>query len=98
MSWIALVGPEIEENLSLRYLAASLEAAGYRCEILPFAGEGEFGPVLTAILSAPEPPVAVGISLAFQWRALDMLALAMALRENGYTGHVTLGGHFATFA
>ena len=32
--WIALVGPEFEENLSLRYLASSLARAGYRSEIL----------------------------------------------------------------
>jgi hypothetical protein len=36
--------------------------------------------------------------MAFQWRAPDMLALAVALREAGYTGHITFGGHFATFA
>jgi hypothetical protein len=29
MPWIALVGPEFEENLSLRYLASSLAAAGF---------------------------------------------------------------------
>ena len=34
--WVALVGPEVEENLSLRYLAASLERAGIRAELFPF--------------------------------------------------------------
>src|SRR5262249_48269415 len=43
-------------------------------------------------------PVLVGLSLAFQWRAKDFLALAMALRDAGYRGHITCGGHFATFA
>jgi anaerobic magnesium-protoporphyrin IX monomethyl ester cyclase len=42
MSWIALVGPDIEENLSLRYLASSLERAGYASQIVPFSGEHEF--------------------------------------------------------
>src|SRR5205814_394907 len=50
------------------------------------------------ILGAPEPPLAVGLSLAFQWRAPEFLALAVALREEGYRGHITAGGHFATFA
>ncbi|HET9932318.1 MAG TPA: radical SAM protein [Polyangiaceae bacterium] len=98
MPWVALVGPEIEENLSLRYIASSLGVAGYSSEIVPFNNEGDFGSALEAILSAAEPPVVVGISLAFQWRAQDFLALVVALRQGGYRGHVTVGGHFATFA
>jgi anaerobic magnesium-protoporphyrin IX monomethyl ester cyclase len=98
MVWIALVGPELEENLSLRYLASSLAAAGYPSEIIAFNDDGDFGRVLAEILSAPEPPLCVGVSLAFQWRAQDFLALAVALRQGGYAGHVTVGGHFATFA
>jgi anaerobic magnesium-protoporphyrin IX monomethyl ester cyclase len=98
MTWIALVGPEIEENLSLRYLASSLAAAGYRSDIIPFNGDRDFGAALAHILGAAEPPLCVGLSLAFQWRAQDFLALAIALRQGGYRGHVCAGGHFATFA
>ena len=29
---------------------------------------------------------------------VEMLAVAMGLREGGYRGHITAGGHFATFA
>ncbi|HYQ04474.1 MAG TPA: cobalamin-dependent protein [Polyangiaceae bacterium] len=98
MAWVALIGPELEENLSLRYIAASLARAGYDSEIVPFNSESDFGPALEAILAAPEPPLVVGISLAFQWRAQDFLAFAVALRQAGYRGHITVGGHFATFA
>jgi anaerobic magnesium-protoporphyrin IX monomethyl ester cyclase len=98
MPWVALVGPELEENLSLRYLAASLAAAGFESRILAYNSDADFAPVLTAITAAAEPPFAVGLSLAFQWRAPDFLALAVALREEGYSGHITAGGHFATFA
>jgi len=98
MSWIALVGPELEENLSLRYLASSLEVAGYRSELVVFNGDADFSRIVDEIAGAAEPPLCVGISLAFQWRARDFLALAVALRERGYRGHITLGGHFATFA
>lgn len=98
MTWVALVGPEIEENLSLRYIASSLAAAGYRAELVPFNSEADFPSILDAILRAKEPPLAVGISLAFQWRARDFLALAVALRDGGYRGHITMGGHFGTFA
>lgn len=97
MAHVALVGPEIEENLSLRYIASSLARAGHTAVLVPFNHEGQFGDALRAILAAETPPAVVGISLAFQWRARDFLALAMALREGGYDGHVTVGGHFATF-
>jgi hypothetical protein len=98
MGWIALCGPELEENLSLRYLAASLAQAGFASRILAFNEDEDAASVLAAITRAPEPPLAVGLSLAFQWRAPDFLALAVALREEGYRGHITAGGHFATFA
>ena len=98
MPWVALIGPEIEENLSLRYLASSLQAAGFDARILPFHSEAHFPSVLAAVVGAPEPPLLVGLSLAFQWRATDTLAVAMGLREAGYEGHITAGGHFATFA
>ncbi len=98
MSYVALVGPEIEENLSLRYIASSLAKAGVRSELVPFNFEGDFASAMETILRAPERPIAVGISLAFQWRARDFLALAVALREGGYEGHITMGGHFGTFA
>lgn len=97
MARVALVGPEIEENLSLRYIAASLAAAGHEAELVPFNLESDFAAALAAIVNAEPAFDLVGISLAFQWRARDFLALAMALRESGYGGHVTLGGHFATF-
>jgi hypothetical protein len=98
MAWIALIGPELEENLSLRYLAASLQQAGFQTRILAYNRDSDFTPVLAGILGADEPPLLVGISLAFQWRAPDFLALAIGLREEGYRGHITAGGHFATFA
>src|SRR5262245_2774871 len=98
MPWIALIGPEFEENLSLRYLASSLAVAGYTAQIFPFNHESDLPVIATQIANAAAPPLLVGLSLAFQWRAKDFLALAMALRQMGYSGHITAGGHFATFA
>jgi len=60
MSWIALVGPEFEENLSLRYLASSLAAAGYRAELLPFNRESDLVRIVDHIVRAPEAPLLVG--------------------------------------
>ncbi len=96
--WVALVGPEIEENLSLRYLASALKRAGFESEILAFNEASQMAGLVEQVRAAETPPLLVGISMAFQWRATDMLALAVALREAGYRGHITLGGHFATFA
>jgi anaerobic magnesium-protoporphyrin IX monomethyl ester cyclase len=98
MSWVALVGPELEENLSLRYLAASLAEAGFESRILAANDERALPAVLAAIAGSEEPPLLVGISLAFQWRAPELASLALALRELGHRGHITAGGHFATFA
>ncbi len=94
---VALIGPEIEENLGLRYLSTALVDAGFEAEILRFDDERDFATVLKAIL---EPPgfFLVALSLAFQWRAMDFLAIALALRERGFRGHLTAGGHFASFA
>lgn len=96
VSKVALVGPEIEENLSLRYLAAALGRAGHAVELVPFNQPAEFGGVLTRLVEMD--PEVVGLSLAFQWRAQDFLALAVALRAAGWTGHLSAGGHFGTFA
>ncbi|HTJ81255.1 MAG TPA: cobalamin-dependent protein [Polyangiaceae bacterium] len=96
MAHVSLVGPEIEENLSLRYLASSLARAGHTSDLVPFNQAGDFAYALEAVLA--KAPLVVGISLAFQWRANDFLAFAVALRERGYQGHIAFGGHFATFA
>jgi hypothetical protein len=42
-------------------------------------------------------PLVVGISIPFQLRARESLALAENLRAAGSRSHITLGGHFATF-
>lgn len=98
MSRVALVGPELEENLSLRYLASSLAAAGFEPMIVPFNRSSDLPGVVGTVLGAGEPPSIVGLSLSFQRRAKDFLGLAVMLRKEGYAGHITGGGHFGTFA
>jgi radical SAM superfamily enzyme YgiQ (UPF0313 family) len=93
---VALVGPELEENLSLRYLAASLERANVPCDIVPFNSSETLPRVVAVLCREPQPRVAA-LSLSFQWRALDVLGLAVALREQGFRGQITAGGHFASF-
>jgi hypothetical protein len=50
VAWIAILGPELEENLSLRHLASSFAAAGYASEILTVDHDADVGRVLAEIL------------------------------------------------
>src|SRR5688572_30506089 len=92
---VALVGAEYEENLSLRYLAAAVEQAGFRAELVPFNDDARSALVVDRVLALD--PLVVGLSLPFQVRARQMLGLATELRARGYPGHICVGGHFATF-
>jgi anaerobic magnesium-protoporphyrin IX monomethyl ester cyclase len=92
---VALVGAELEENLSLRYLAGTLEASGFSTSVIPFNHERHSDRAVQHVLATH--PIAVGISVPFQLRARELLQLAGALRAAGYTGHISVGGHFATF-
>ncbi len=92
---VALVGAELEENLSLRYLASALEAGGFEPHIVPFDEASRLESVVDAIVELA--PRVVGISMPFQLRAKEFLAVAEGLRARGYEGHICAGGHFATF-
>ncbi len=90
----ALVGPTIEENLSIAYLAAALKTAGHDATIESFVDDADHKQVAERI--ACEAPDAVGLSMSFQRRAPGYVALASDLREAGFTGHICAGGHFAS--
>jgi anaerobic magnesium-protoporphyrin IX monomethyl ester cyclase len=93
---VVLVGTEREENLSLRYLASALRQAGHSVSLARFdSPEHQAGVVQQTRL---EHPGMVGLSLVFQARGREFFDLARALRRAGYEGHITAGGHFATFA
>ncbi len=92
---IALIGPELEENLALRYIHASIVDAGYEAEIFDFHDPDQI-PALAAEIIAYQPEV-VGLSMVFTARAQEYLELACSLRAGGLAGHITAGGHFASF-
>jgi hypothetical protein len=92
----ALVGPTLEENLSIGYLAAALRAAGHECVTVPFAWDRERAQARRRILAAR--PDAVGLSMTFQARGRSCLALAAELRAEGFAGPVIAGGHWASLA
>ena len=93
---VLLVGAELEENLALRYLAAALERAGHEAVFATFDREADTEGVLE--IARREGPAMIGMSMTFQFRAKQFGALARALRDDGYRGHITGGGHFPTFA
>ena len=91
-----LIGAEELENLGTRYLAAVLRQAGYSVELAAFSSAADTDAVLRRARLAR--PRLVGLSVIFQYRAPEFLALATELRHLLPTAHLTMGGHFPTFA
>jgi radical SAM superfamily enzyme YgiQ (UPF0313 family) len=93
---VLLVGAEELENLGTRYLAAVLRQHGYSVALAPFSTADEMEAVVQyAQLTQPR---LVGLSIIFQYRAPEFIALADELRRVLPHAHITTGGHFPTFA
>ncbi len=91
---VLLVGPDFESNLSLGYLASSLRAAGHAATIAAFNERGDAGEVMRQAAGAD----LIGLSMCFQVRAPEFLALAAELKRARPERPVIAGGHFATCA
>ena len=91
---VLLVGPDLEANLSLLYLAASLRRAGHAATIARFDGPQDAAGVLAAAREAD----LVGLSMSFQVRAAEFLELAAALKRAAPDRPVVAGGHHASCA
>ena len=92
---VALVGGYQQDNLALGYLASYAELKGHRAEIIQFDHARDTARCVKEILAMN--PDAVGLGISFHYAIGDYLALADALREQGYRGHITCGGHVPTF-
>ena len=92
---VLLIGAEDEENLSIRYLAAVLAEKGYDVKISGCSGYRDFPRVIKTVKKFK--PGLIGISIAFQCLANMFFELVSKIRESGYKGHITVGGHFPTF-
>ncbi len=90
---VMLIGPEYEENLSLRYLASSLEDSGFTWRIEPFNEKQDYKKVLKNVRKYQ--PAIIGFSMSFQIRANEMIFLANEIRKILPLCHITAGGHFA---
>lgn len=92
---IALVGAELEENLALRYIAASLELIGHHVEIVAFNDSTDIDRTVNH-LSRFQPSI-IGLSMIFTSRAGEFINLAKSIRMRGFRGHLIAGGPFAAF-
>jgi radical SAM superfamily enzyme YgiQ (UPF0313 family) len=93
---VTLVGADLEENLGLGMIAASLEGAGHKVRVVPFDESGAREQVARQVLGTR--PDVIGLGIQFQHRAHDFLSLARRLRVLGFAGHLTCGGQFPTMA
>ena len=91
---VLLVGPDQESNLSLLYLAASLRQAGHEPVVAAF-NRWDDAP---AVLRAARRADLVGLSMCFQVRAGEFLALAAALKSEAPRCPIIAGGHHASCA
>ncbi len=89
-----LVGPDMESNLSLGYLASALRQAGHTAQLAAFNNWND----AAAILRQAEDADLIGLSMCFQVRAPEFLELAELFKEARPGRPVIAGGHFATCA
>jgi anaerobic magnesium-protoporphyrin IX monomethyl ester cyclase len=90
-----LVGPIQQENLALQYLAAAARRKGHEIHVVAYSYRSDLDKALCETL-AHEPDL-VGLGIAFQNNIEDYLAFMRAVRERGFRGHLTCGGHVPTF-
>jgi radical SAM superfamily enzyme YgiQ (UPF0313 family) len=91
---ILLVGPDQEENLSVRYLSASLLCAGHDTELATFNSAAD----IAAVAEAAEGAEIVGLSMCFQSRASEFFRLAQLIKSQDARKLIVAGGHYASCA
>lgn len=90
-----LIGPIQQENLALGYLAGSAAKAGHEASLVGYAYRADLDAAISETLAAN--PDLVGLGIAFQNNIDDYLELVRELRQRGFRGHLTAGGHVPTF-
>jgi hypothetical protein len=65
------VGPEVGENLGLRYLASALSQAGFPCEILAFNSQRDYPRILRSLVGSYPQPFLIGLSLQYNYALAD---------------------------
>ena len=89
---VLLAGPDYEENLSIRYLSASLLSAAHETILATFNSPADIVPVAERVQTAD----IVGLSLCFQSRAKEFLSLAQLIKSRHPEKLIVAGGHYAS--
>jgi radical SAM superfamily enzyme YgiQ (UPF0313 family) len=86
--------PPGTEHLGVRLLASALLQAGFRPSIVPLLAPGELEATVAQVIAGR--PCLVGVSLSDPLVAPLLLAFVRLLRQQGFAGHITVGGALAT--
>src|SRR5262249_5443729 len=90
---VLLLGPDFEDNLSVRYLSSALHEAGIDAELSPFNDAGD----IERVVAEARDFDLIGLSICFQVRAQEFLDLVQRLRDDS-DPFIVVGGHYATCA
>jgi len=91
---VLLAGPDYEENLSIRYLSASLLNAGHDTVLAAFNSPAD----TVAVANAAQDAGIAGLSMCFQSRAMEFLHLARLIKSGDPEKLIVAGGHYASCA
>jgi anaerobic magnesium-protoporphyrin IX monomethyl ester cyclase len=91
---VLLAGPDFEENLSIRYLASSLQAKRHEALLAVFNSADD----VEAVAEQAGEAEIVGLSVCFQSRAQEFLTLARRIKQLHPGKLIVAGGHYASCA
>jgi len=91
---VLLAGPDFEENLSIRYLASSLQAKRHEAALAVFNSADD----VEAVAEQAAEVEIVGLSVCFQSRAQEFLTLARRIKQLYPDKLIVAGGHYASCA
>jgi anaerobic magnesium-protoporphyrin IX monomethyl ester cyclase len=91
---VLLAGPDFEENLSIRYLASSLQAKRHEASLAVFNSADD----VEAVAEQAGEAEIIGLSVCFQSRAQEFLTLARRIKQLYPEKLIVAGGHYASCA
>src|SRR2546421_6585302 len=89
---VLLAGPDFEENLSIRYLASSLQAKRHEASLAVFNSADD----VEAVAEQAGKIEIVGLSVCFQSRAQEFLTLARRIKQLHPAKLIVAGGGYTS--